>query len=244
MHIHIVTAVPAAMMTIPFVTYRALVLFDIDGTLVRRAGPHHREALIEAVRRVAGLRTTTDGIPVQGMLDPDILTQMMRNAGAMPERIRAMMPDVIHAAEQHYLRVCPPLQGKHCPGVEPALERLQRHGVLLGLVTGNLTRIGWRKLQRAGLRRYFRFGAFGEMARTRAGLVRKAIRDARLHGWIGSSARVSLIGDAPADIVAARANRIRIISVKTGITPAEELHRLAPDFLLPNLRYLQMRMLE
>jgi len=27
-------------------TYRALVLFDIDGTLTRRAGPHHREALI------------------------------------------------------------------------------------------------------------------------------------------------------------------------------------------------------
>jgi beta-phosphoglucomutase-like phosphatase (HAD superfamily) len=33
---------------------RALVLFDIDGTLVRRAGPHHREALVEAVRAPTG----------------------------------------------------------------------------------------------------------------------------------------------------------------------------------------------
>jgi len=32
----------------------ALVLFDIDGTLVRRAGPHHRQALVDAVHRVTG----------------------------------------------------------------------------------------------------------------------------------------------------------------------------------------------
>src|ERR1022692_2788549 len=38
----------------------ALVLFDIDGTLVRRAGPHHRQALVDAVRRVTGLETSTD----------------------------------------------------------------------------------------------------------------------------------------------------------------------------------------
>src|ERR1700691_4184716 len=97
----------------------ALVLFDIDGTLVRRAGPHHREALVVAVRRVTGLETTTEGIPVQGMLDPDILTAMMRRAGAAPKAIRLAMPEMLRAAERHYLRVCPVLQGKHCPGVEP-----------------------------------------------------------------------------------------------------------------------------
>ena len=230
------------MMAIRFVTYRALVLFDIDGTLVRRAGPHHREALAEGIRLVTGLDTTTAEIPVQGMLDPDIVSVMMRNAGASAECARAVMPEIIHAAEQHYLRVCPPLQGSHCPGVEPVLEFLRRREVLLGLVTGNLTRIGWRKLQQAGLRRYFRFGAFGEMAKTRAGLVRRAVLEARRRGWIDGLAPVTLIGDAPADIIAARANRLRIISVKTGITPPEELHALAPDFLLPNLRYLQPRM--
>lgn len=225
-------------------THAALVLFDIDGTLVRRAGPHHREALVEGVRRVTGLATTTDGIPVQGMLDPDILTQMMRRAGAPTAEIRRTMPRILHAAERHYLRVCPPLHGKHCPGVEPLLERLERRGILLALVTGNLTRIGWRKLERAGLRRYFRFGAFGEMASTRAGLVRLAVREARRRGWIGRAAPVSLVGDAPADIVAARANRIRIISVKTGITPPAELEARCPDFLLPNLRHLRLRMVE
>jgi phosphoglycolate phosphatase-like HAD superfamily hydrolase len=120
----------------------------------------------------------------------------------------------------------------------PVLERLTRRGVLLGLVTGNLTRIGWRKLERAGLRGYFRFGAFGEMAKTRAGLAKIAIREARRRGWIVRGTPMALIGDAPADILAAQANHIRAIAVATGLTSAQELRSLQPDFLLKDLRAL------
>src|SRR5438128_12683181 len=82
----------------------ALVLFDIDGTLIRRAGPHHRQALVEAVRSVTGLETTTDHIPVHGMLDPDILTRMMLDAEATPSRVRRAMPDIIAKAQALYVR--------------------------------------------------------------------------------------------------------------------------------------------
>jgi phosphoglycolate phosphatase-like HAD superfamily hydrolase len=224
-------------------SYRSLALFDIDGTLVRRAGPHHREALVVGVRRVLAVESTTDGIPVQGMLDPDILAIMMRNAGVPRVRARAAMPEILRAAERYYLRVCPPLHDKHCPGVAPLLARLERRGILLGLVTGNLTRIGWRKLERAGLGGYFKFGAFGEMARTRTGLARIAIRHARRNGWIDAHTSISLIGDAPPDIQAARGNGIRSIAVRTGITPVEELEAEQPDLLLRNLRQLRLKML-
>ncbi len=222
--------------------YRALVLFDIDGTLVRRAGPHHRAALVEGVRKVAGLETTTEGIPVQGMLDPDILAIMMRKAGATRARIRETLPAIVRAAERYYLRACPMLGDSRCPGVPALLERLARREILLGLVTGNLTRIGWHKLRRAGLRDYFRFGAFGETASTRAGLARAAIRAARQRGWIERSAPVSLVGDSPSDIEAARRNGIRAIAVRTGVTPEEELAALGPDILLRDLRGLRLRM--
>ncbi|HUB83853.1 MAG TPA: HAD family hydrolase [Bryobacteraceae bacterium] len=225
-------------------SYKALVLFDIDGTLTRRAGPHHREALVEGIRGVTGLDTTTEGIPVQGMLDPVILATMMRRAGARASEIRPAMPAVIRAAERYYLRVCPELRHAHCPGVEPLLQRLTRRNILLALVTGNLTRIGWRKLERAGLRDYFRFGAFGEMAKTRAGLAKMAIRQARRENLIARDAPVSLIGDATSDIVAAHASGVRAISVQTGITPVEELVRLGPDVLLRDLRQLRLRMVE
>ena len=133
-----------------------LVLFDIDGTLVRRAGPHHRAALVHGIRRVTGLETTTEGIPVQGMLDPEILTVMMRTVGARPVTIREAMPEILKAAERYYLRMCPELRDRHCPGVVPVLERLTRRGALLGLVTGNLTRIGWPR--NPGLRQRRRYG--------------------------------------------------------------------------------------
>jgi len=225
-------------------SYKALVLFDIDGTLTRRAGPHHREALVEGIRRVTGLETTTEGIPVQGMLDPVILATMMRRAGAKASEARTAMPAIMRAAERYYLRVCPGLRHAHCPGVEPVLQRLTRRNILLALVTGNLTRIGWRKLERAGLHDYFRFGAFGEMAKTRAGLAQLAIRQARREKLIARDAPISLIGDATSDIIAAHANGIRAISVRTGITPVDELVRERPDVLLRNLRELRLGMVE
>ncbi len=215
-----------------------LALFDIDGTLVRRAGPHHRQALVEAVRKVAGLETTIDGIPVHGMLDPDIVAVMMRSAGARPAAIRAAMPEIARAAERLYLRTCPDLTRKTCPGARMALRRLAARGAVMGLVTGNFTRIGWRKLACAGLKDYFRFGAFGEMARTRAALAKLAIRRARKEGLIGRGARIALIGDAPADILAAQANGIASIAVSTGISTREELASCRPDVLLSDLREL------
>jgi phosphoglycolate phosphatase-like HAD superfamily hydrolase len=154
------------------------------------------------------------------------------------------MPEIAAEAERYYLRVCPALHDKHCPGVEKTLEKLAVRGILLGLVTGNLTRIGWRKLERAGLRRYFRFGAFGEMAKTRAGLAKLAIKQARSEGWIDRNAPISLIGDAESDVVAARKNGIRSIAVLTGITPLDELEALAPDFLLRDLRALRLYMVQ
>src|SRR6266516_4807712 len=62
----------------------ALVLFDIDGTLIRRAGPHHRQALVDAVRGATGVETTTDGVHVAGMLDGEILNMMMQRADPLP----------------------------------------------------------------------------------------------------------------------------------------------------------------
>jgi phosphoglycolate phosphatase-like HAD superfamily hydrolase len=110
-------------------------------------------------------------------------------------------------------------------------------------VTGNLTRIGWKKMERAGLKRYLQFGAFAELARDRAGLVKIALHHARKQGWITRSSPVTLIGDHYNDIRAARANGVRSIAVATGLMPAAELALYSPDLLLPDLRALEMEKL-
>jgi phosphoglycolate phosphatase len=224
----------------PGLTLPGLVLFDIDGTLLRRAGPHHRNALVEAVRRASGIATTIDGIPVAGMLDRDIAGSLLRAEGASEAAIRRAMPGIVKEAQRIYVRTCPDLRRKVCPGARLLLYKLSRRGVPAALVTGNLTRIGWTKMERAGLRHYFRFGAFSELARDRAGLVRIAVAHARRKGWIGRNSPVVLIGDHPNDMRAARANGIRAIAVGTGIIDQKELVRQKPDVYVPDLRALKL----
>jgi phosphoglycolate phosphatase-like HAD superfamily hydrolase len=221
----------------------ALVLFDIDGTLLRRAGPHHRNALVEATRRVTGIETSMDGVPVAGMLDRDIVTAMLQQAAASRAVIRGKMPEIVQTAQSIYSRGCPDLRCRVCPGARMLLYRLSRRGVPAGLVTGNLTRIGWKKMERAGLRDYLRFGAFAELAKDRAGLVRIAVRHARSQGWIDRKSPIALIGDHPNDIRAAKANSVRSVAVATGVIGAEELARHSPDLLVEDMRSLTIEML-
>jgi phosphoglycolate phosphatase len=170
------------------------------------------------------------------MLDPDILRQMMHAGGLDDVSISLKMPAIIDAAQDLYQESVPDLRDKTCPGVTPLLEHLRARGTVLALVTGNLTRIGWRKLERAGLAHYFRFGAFGEMAPTRGGLAKLAIEQARREGIRGGN--ISLIGDATQDVLAARENGIRSIAVRTGITPPEDLEACRPDLLIDDLTHL------
>ena len=217
----------------------ALVLFDIDGTLIRKAGPHHRHALEAAVKLVTGLDSSTHGIPTQGMLDRDILSIMLANVKFSTAKTKRLMPELVRAAQSIYVNGDgPKLQRKVCPGVRMLLSRLQRRGVPTGLVTGNLTEIGGKKMERAGIKQYFRFGAFAEFAHDRAGLVKLAVKEARSKGWLERGAPVSLIGDHPNDIRAAQANGVRSIAVATGVVGAEELATHNPDLLIEDMRAL------
>lgn len=221
---------------------RAVVLFDIDGTLIRRAGPHHRDALISAIRNVSGLRTSFDGIDTSGRLDRDLIRIMMAQAGAGEAHIALCMPAIVEQAQSIYCSEKRDLRRKICPGVRAALARLYASGIPLGLVTGNLTTIGWAKMENAGLARYFRFGAFAEQAATRAGLVAIALRHARRSGWLRPDTPVSLVGDHPNDIFAAKINKIRSIAVATGVVRRALLAAHSPDVLLPDLRCMKLEM--
>ena len=65
------------------------------------------------------------------------------------------------------------------PGVEDVLRHLARKGALLGVATGNLEAIGWIKIEKAGLREWFRFGGFSDHFPIRGELVAQAAWKAR-----------------------------------------------------------------
>lgn len=174
------------------------------------------------------------------MLDGDILAQMLRRGGLTQPAIRVCLPEIFSRAQRLYVKRCPDLRRRVCPGVRMILDRLNRRRVVMGLVTGNLSRIGWRKMEQSGLRRHFRFGAFAESARTRAQLARLAVAEARRQGWIDASSSITLIGDHPNDILAARVNGLRSIAVGTGLVDIEGLRAHHPDLVVPDMRSLSV----
>jgi len=107
------------------------------------------------------------------------------------------------------------------------VQRLAAAGKLLGLATGNLEIIAWKKLEACGLRPFFAFGSFSDHREQRADVVRWGVDEARRRLW--PEASVYVVGDTPADIQAARAAGVPVIAVATGIFSLQELKSYQPD---------------
>lgn len=217
----------------------SLVLFDIDGTLIRNAGAHHKLALIEGIRRVTGRPTTLDGVPTQGMLDCDLILGMLGSNHPPLERL--MWERIIQESEAAYLEDCAPtLRERVCPGVPDLLQALSERYAVMGLVTGNLRAIARKKMELAGLIDYFAVGAFSQQGQTRVDLAAAAAREARQLGLTAHDAPVTLIGDHPNDIEAGRRNGFQTVAVATGLSSWDELASARPDFLVRTVAELEI----
>jgi phosphoglycolate phosphatase len=117
-----------------------------------------------------------------------------------------------------------------CPAIPELLAWLRRAGKLIGVVTGNLEQIGWRKLERGGVREFFDFGSFSDSREKREDIFRHGIELARQ--LRGSATTVCFVGDTPADVCAAKALGVPVIGVATGIYSRQELAKEAPTLCL------------
>ena len=165
-----------------------------------------------------------------------MIAELLRASGYSQRRIRAALHEIMAACQLAYSSNCASdLTEAICGGAKELLEHLTRNGAVAGLGTGNLSEIGWKKVDLAGLRGYFSVGAFAQDGTTRARLARVAWQRARRAGLIDKDARVSLIGDHMNDVAAAKANGFQAIAVASGLTPADALARSEPDVLVESL---------
>jgi phosphoglycolate phosphatase-like HAD superfamily hydrolase len=208
----------------------ALLLFDIDGTLLSGASDAHRDAMHEALRAVHSIdprRVMRRPLAPSGRTDPEIARAILLDAGVSAERIDDRADAVREACCRAYARLCPPdLSDTVLPGIPELLESLAgRSDVTLGLLTGNYEAVARLKLTRAGIGRRFPSGegAFGSDAEDRAALPRIARRRAGSRGAPHPRELTIVIGDTPRDIACARADDVRCVAVATGPVPAEEL---------------------
>ena len=185
-------------------TDRFLLLWDIDGTLLRYGGAReHAAALIQALSEVYGVDLPEDAVQrvrPMGKTDRRIAREVLIAAGiaAEPgEEWIARVWELYQEADLSRLR-----QGA-MDGAAEAVQSALDAGHVNALLTGNIEPVAHHKLAAAGLGHWFERGqgAFGSDAEDRRELVPVARR--RAGGW--PSDRTVVIGDAPGDVECALA---------------------------------------
>lgn len=205
-----------------------LLLFDIDGTLVRNSAGAHAKALRMALHQVHGLGSP-DGdasalpeVRAAGRTDMEIAREMALLCDLPAKRFDERRRDLMTVCLREYARLAPrDLSDRVVQGMAALLADFQQQAdVTLSLVTGNLEGIARIKLERAGLGRFFACGqgAFGSDSDDRADLPELARRRAGaiLDGQPYPRQRTVVIGDTDRDIACARADGVWCIAVTTG----------------------------
>ena len=215
----------------------ALILFDIDGTLLLSG----RAGLRAMTRAFAATFGIADGFKDQsfgGRTDSFLVSRALQAAG---------LPDT---AENHarFRQAYVPLLEEEIqqpgaghkglmPGARELVEALVDHDHLhVALLTGNYRSAAEIKLRHFELWEFFEWGAFSDDAADRNALVPIARQRAETYDVPPEALdRVIVIGDTPHDIECARVAGAQSIAVATGGHTVEELRAAGADIVLADL---------
>jgi phosphoglycolate phosphatase len=180
-----------------------LVLWDVDGTLVR-AGPVARQAFDLAVEGALGRHPGDHGVQMSGKTDPQIALEILAAAEVAEEEAARHLPVILDGLERELAAAAGLIRshGQVMPGVEQVLDRLAaRPDVVQSVLTGNIAANAAVKLGAFGLERWLQLdiGAFGSDHPDRRELVPVALAKARGRGYEVAAAETWVVGDTPRD---------------------------------------------
>ena len=206
-----------------------VVLFDLDGTLVKAGGAGSR-AMSMAFNDLFHRENAFARVSFTGMTDPHILKtafNMAFNRDPTPDEAEAFFRRYIQILNQEVPRA---KRYTVLPGIPELIHALTRQGLAVGLATGNLRDGARIKLERAGLWQLFGFGGFGSDSMDRTRLTQMALQRAvTLLGHAVPPGECVVVGDSPAEYKVARAMGAKVVLVATGWTDADRLQALGPD---------------
>ncbi|HEY9401477.1 MAG TPA: haloacid dehalogenase-like hydrolase [Pyrinomonadaceae bacterium] len=223
-----------------------VVLWDIDGTLLRSTRPGaFKDYVVPVLESIFGTAGRIHEMRVSGMTDLQIIGEALSDEGFTAGHVRERVEEIrtrfmiemerVAATETADNPLFQPLAG-----AREILERVRvQPRYRSSLLTGNLEPAAHLKLRLVGLSEFFQQlpGAFGDDSHDRRDLP--AIAAARINARLKLALRPAqfiVIGDTPNDIACAKHFGARCVAVCTGRfdTPAT-LAAHEPDALLPDL---------
>ncbi|MGH1365569.1 MAG: HAD family hydrolase [Calditrichia bacterium] len=215
-------------------TSSTLLLFDIDGTLMRT-----NRIPLKIVQSVVAeaFDSDIDWSPKDfaGSTDRKILRTLITKNNLQVSDIEATIDKLLDA---YLSRLETTLANEEVvtllPGVTNLLQETEDLGFAMGLVTGNVERGARLKLRPPKFNTFFPIGAFGSDAENRNLLPPIAAERAEKHfSKRFERQRSWVIGDTPHDVECAKVNGMRCLAVATGIYDEKALQ--GADVILPDL---------
>lgn len=210
-----------------------LLLFDLDGTLLKGLGPYE-SSLEQAVQETFNKKVKVDLSTFNGLTDRRIVQKILGAneiiySNYLIDSCLSKFGEMYQASTN---------DTKIIEGVSDALSELTKSNSL-GIVTGNVEKMARKKLSVHNIEGYFPFGAFGNESYDRSDLVTFAMKRALDRGWNGDKSQVYVIGDTPRDVSAALQSGVVPIGVTTGRNTYTELKNEGARFVIDNLTELQ-----
>lgn len=216
---------------------RALVLWDIDGTLIRTS-LSDADVYEEAMARLGVGPVSFEGVTIGGRTDCSLLTSAY--AQVFPDRDFASVREQAIAALDEVTRARIHTSASAVevlPGVEDCLSAFSRSSYEQALLTGNSRGRARLKLEGFGLLPYFNLALsqFGDHTLNRPELAQDASRAWERAG--GRREQMVVVGDTPRDVACGRAVGALVVAVASGSATSEELNDGGEGILvLPSLQ--------
>jgi len=213
----------------------ALILCDIDGTLVNGASSYGT-TMVEAISRVYDAQVSVDLNEFHGSTDRLVLKDILGRYGVSYDN--SSLDDCLRLFGELFPEN--PADINIIPGVIETIPILwETHK--LGLVTGNVEAMARKKLRLFHtvdmlLDNYFLFGGFGgtDPHETRADLIPLAIVRAAEYGWRGRNNQTFVIDDSQKGLAAAIEARVVPIGITTGKYTEAQLRQTGTEHIANN----------
>lgn len=221
-----------------------LILFDIDGTLVLGTKQNNslwQERVAMSIQETYGVKPANpDPMVFNGFVDRNLFWHLVRDTGISKDRFDSLFPKA--ARKFHALTSKQYKDGysnwTSIPEAVAIVERLLAvNHTTFGVITGNIEKNGWLKLEAAGIKHMFEFGAFADTVDNRSELAIHAVNKAEKHfGRKFTGQQIVLIGDTKYDVRAGKHIGATTIAVLTGTTETHEsLIAEGPDLVVDSL---------
>jgi phosphoglycolate phosphatase len=210
---------------------KRLLLWDIDGTLVRTSRPSSLNPHVNALMRL-GYSVSNDSVDLSGSTDYEVILELLKkNEIILTEnKLREIFIEIDKEAQQLDLIS----EFDLYPGVRNMLDELSALEWTHGILTGNTHNRMISKLLSSNIIQYFfkelMFSCnFGD---SRNDICKNAVRIINKDLY----QKIYIIGDTPKDISAARSIGFPVISVASGNYSSSDLSNYDPDLLIQNLK--------